>query len=65
MYNPRKPARFHIRLYQVCGIRIRGIVQALKFFTGNKNSKCIKKSKPIDPGCTITTKLVLGLLQKI
>ena len=63
MYNPRKPARFHIRLYQVCESES-GYCTGLEIFTGNKNSRCIKKSKPIDPGCTVTTKLVLGLLQK-
>ena len=63
MYNPRKPARFHIRLYQVCESES-GYCTGLEIFTGNKNSDCIKISKPIDPACTITTKLVLGLLQK-
>ena len=63
MYNPRKPARFHTHLYQVCESES-GYCTGLEIFTGNKNSDCIKISKPIDPACTITTKLVLGLLQK-
>ena len=63
MYNPRKPARFHIRLYQACEAES-GYCMGLEIFTGNKNSECIKISKPIDPGCNTTTKLVLGLLQK-
>ena len=63
MYNPRKPAQFHIRLYQACEAKS-GYCMGLEIFTGNKNSKCIKMSKPIGPGCNTTTKLVLGLLEK-
>ena len=63
MYNPRKPARFHIRLYHVCEADS-GYCMGLEIFTGNKNSKCVQMSKPIDPSCTTTTKLVLGLLEK-
>ena len=63
MYNPRKPARFHIRLYQVCEADS-GYCIGLEVFTGNKNSECIKISRPIDPTSNVTTKLVLGLLEK-
>ena len=57
MYNPRKPARFHIQLHQACEAES-GHCMGLEIFTGNKNSECIKMSKPIDPGCNTTTKLV-------
>ena len=63
MYNPRKPACFHIRLYQVCEADS-GYCIGLEVFTGNKNSQCIQISRPLDPTSTITTKLVLGLLEK-
>ena len=63
MYNPRKPSRFHIRLYQVCEAES-GYCIGLEVFTGNKNSECIKMSKPIDPTSSLTTQLVLGLLEK-
>ena len=63
MYNPRKPCHFHIRLYQVCEAES-GYCLRFEIFTGNRNSECIRMSKPLDPGCTITTKLVLGLLEK-
>ena len=63
MYNPRKPCHFHIRLYQVCEAES-GYCVGFEIFTGNKNSECIRKTKPLDPDCTITTKLVLGLLEK-
>ena len=63
MYNPRKPAHFHIRLYQVCEADS-GYCIGLEVLTGNKNSQCIQISRPLDPTSTITTKLVLGLLEK-
>ena len=63
MYNPRKPSWFHIRLYQVCEADS-GYCIGLEVFSGNKNSQCIRMSKPIDPTCTLTTQLVLGLLEK-
>ena len=63
MYNPRKPPRFHIRLYQVCEADS-GYCIGLEVFTGNKNSQCIQIRRPLDPTSTITTKLVLGLLEK-
>ena len=63
MYNPRKLCRFHIRLYQVCEAES-GHCVGFEIFTGNKNSECIRLSQPLDPDCTITTKLVLGLLEK-
>ena len=63
MYNPRKPCRFHIHLYQVCEAES-GYCLGFEVFTGNKNSEAIRLSQPLDPDCTITTKLVLGLLEK-
>ena len=63
MYNPRKPACFHIRLYQVCEADS-GYCIGLEVFTGNKNCQCIQISRPLDPTSTMTTKLVLGLLEK-
>ena len=63
MYNPRKPCRFHIHLYQVCEAES-GYCVGFEIFTGNQNSECIRLSQPLDPDCTITTKLVLGLLEK-
>ena len=63
MYNLKKPACFHIQLYQVCEADSSYCI-GLEVFTGNKNSKCIQISRPIDPTSTVTTKLVLGFLQK-
>ena len=63
VYNPRKPSKFHIKLYQVCEADL-GYVIAFEVYTGKANSACIEMSKPIDTMVNDTTKLVLGLLEK-
>ena len=63
VYNPRKPSKFHIKLYQVCEADS-GYVIACEVYVGKVNSTCIKMSKPIDPMVNDTTRLVLGLLEK-
>ena len=62
-YNLRKPARFHIKLYQVCEA-VSGCVIAYEVYVGKAKSKCIKMSQPLDKKVTNTTKLVLGHLRK-
>ena len=63
VYNPRKPLKFHIKLYQVCEADS-GCVIAFEVYVGKANSTCIQKSKPIDTMVKNTTKLMLGLLEK-
>ena len=63
VYNPRKPSKFHIKLYQVCEADL-GYVIAFEVYTGKANSACIEMSKPIDTMVNDTTKLLLGLLEK-
>ena len=63
VYNPRKPSKFHIKLYQVCEADS-GYVIAFEVYTGKANSACIEMSTPIDTMVNDTTKLVLGLLEK-
>ena len=63
VYNPRKPTKFHIKLYQVCEAEI-GYVVAHEVYVGKENSKCIQISRPVDDTVNNTTKLVLGLLEK-
>ena len=60
VYNPRKPSKFHIKLYQVCEADL-GYVIAFEVYAGKANSACIEMSKPIDTTVNNTTKLVLGL----
>ena len=63
VYNPRKPSKFHIKLYQVCEADS-GYVISFEVYIGKANSPCIQMSNPIDPSVNSTTKLVLGLLEK-
>ena len=63
VYNPRKPSKFHIKLYQVCEEDL-GHVIAFEVYIGKANSTCIEMSKPIDTMVNNTMKLVLGLLEK-
>ena len=63
VYNPRKPLKFHIKLYQVCE-GDSGYVIAFEVYVGKANSACIEMSKSLDTMVNDTTKLVLGLLEK-
>ena len=62
VYNPAKPSRFHIKLFQVCESES-GYIVGFQVYTG-KNSKQLA-SHVLDPDCTITTKLVFGMMQDL
>ena len=63
VYNPMKPNRFHIKLFQVSEAES-GYILGFHVYMG-KDSLCIShSSKPLDPDCTKTTKVVLGLLEE-
>ena len=63
VYNPMKPNRFHIKLFQVSEAEL-GYILGFHVYTG-KDSSCISNSsKPLDPDCTKTTRVVLGLLEE-
>ena len=62
-YNPMKPNRFHMKLFQVSESES-GYILGFHVYMG-KDSSCISKSsKPLDPDCTKTTRVVLGLLEE-
>ena len=62
-FNPMKPNRFHIKLFQVSESSS-GYILGCHIYTG-KDTLCVShKSTPLDPNVTKTTKIVLGLLQK-
>ena len=63
VYNPRKPLKFHIKLYQVCEADL-GYIIAFEVYIGKANSTCIQMSKPINTTVNDTMKLGLGLLEK-
>ena len=62
VYNPRKPARFHIKLYQMCEASS-GYIVGFNVYTG-KNS-CIDETVVfMDPESSKTSKIVLSLADK-
>ena len=60
-YNPRKPNKWHIKIFEVSDART-GYVVGLD--TGKNSTECEKIAKTLDPNCTQTTKTVVGLMQK-
>ena len=58
VYNPRKPARFHIKIFQMCEATS-GYILGFSVYTG-KNS-CTDDTICVDPQCTTTTKVVMSL----
>ena len=62
VYNPMKPNRFHIKLFQISEASS-GYILGFHVYTG-KDTACVSNfSKPLDPETTKTTKIVLGLLE--
>ena len=64
VYNKSKPNKFAIKLYEVCEAET-GYVLGFEVYTGQNSSVVAKKACPVDPSCTKTTKLVLGLLEHL
>ena len=64
VFNPAKPQRFHIKLFQVSESDS-GYIIGFEVYTG-KGTTCVSRlSKPLDPDSTKTTRIVLGLLEKL
>ena len=62
-YNPSKPNKLHIKIFEVSDARM-GHVVGLDICTGKSSTECAKITKKLDPDCTQTTKIVVGLMQK-
>ena len=60
-YNPTKPAKFPIKLFQISEAKSR-YISAFNMYTG-KNS-CVKENVTIDLFCTTTTKTVMTLAEE-
>ena len=63
VYNPMKPNRFHIQLFQISESQS-GYILGYHVYTGKDTSCASSHSKPLSPDCGKTTKIVLGLLQQ-
>ena len=62
-YNPSKPNKWHIKIFEVSDART-GYVVGLDIYTGKNSTECAKIAKTLDRDCTQTTKTVVGLMQK-
>ena len=64
VYNPSKPNRFHIKLYQTSESAT-GFIVAYDIYAGKKNPfSSERSSRTLDGTCTKTTKVVMGLLER-
>ena len=62
-YNPSKPSKWHIKLFEVSDART-GYVIGFDVYTGKNKTKCLLNANVLDPDSTQTTKVVVGLLLK-
>jgi hypothetical protein len=60
-YNPNKPAKFHIKLFQIAEAKS-GYVLGFNIYTGKDS--CLDENISLDPVVTTTTKTVLTLASK-
>ena len=62
-YNPSKPNKWHLKLFEVSDSRT-GYVVAFDIYTGKNKTHCAKNADVQDPASTQITKTVMGLLKK-
>ena len=62
VYNPAKPNRFHIKLFQLSEFSS-GYIIGFEVYTGKGTSSAADVANPMGKECSRTTKLVLGLLE--
>ena len=62
-YNPSKPAKWHLKLFEVSDTRT-GYVIAFDVYMGKNKTRCALNVDVLDPDSAQTTKVVLGLLKK-
>ena len=64
IYNSNKPARFHLKLVQICEAKS-GYICAFDIYTGKDQTRCTQTAQVLDPSCTTTTELVVGLMDSV
>jgi len=63
VYNAAKPAKFHIKLFQLCEADT-AYIYGFDIYTGKDKTQCTLMAPVLDEKCTTTTKLVMGLMDK-
>ena len=64
VYNPAKPNKFHIKIYQV-NESSSGYVVGMEIYCGKNGPTAANSAVLLDPKAGKTTKLVVGLLQSV
>ena len=62
-YSKNKPNRFHIKLFMVSEADT-GYICEFSMYTGRASNELLAHKSTLNPDCTITTKTVMGVLQK-
>ncbi|XP_035829440.1 piggyBac transposable element-derived protein 4-like [Aplysia californica] len=61
VYNPKKPAKFGIKIYEVCESES-GYLSSMNVYTGGEAEETFSSLAGVSEECCTTTKLVVGLL---
>ena len=64
IYNANKLARFHLKLFQICEAKS-GYICAFDIYTGKDKTRCKQTAQVLEPSCTTTTKLAVGLMDSV
>ena len=64
VYNANKLAKIHMKLFQICEAKS-GYICALDIYTGKDQTRCIQTAQVLDPSCTTTSILVVGLMDSV
>ena len=64
IYNANKLAKFHLKLFQICEAKS-GYICVFDISTGKDHTRCMQITQVLDPSCTTTTKLVVGLMDSV
>ena len=62
-FNPSKPNKFHIKLFMVLE-HLSGYISGFSVYTRKIANEVVTEKATLDLYCSITTKTVMGLLQK-
>ena len=64
VYNANKLAKFDLSLFEICEAKS-GYICAFDIYTGKDQTRCTQTEQVLDPSCTTTKKLVVGLMDSV
>ena len=60
IYNANKPAKFHLKLFQICEAKS-GYIGTFDIYTGKDQTRCTQTAQVQDPSCKQQQNLLWGL----